>query len=160
MTRILAAGMGEILGSPDAVRDRFMVDGADTAGRLAVVEHLMPPRGLAAPLHFHTLEDEFSYVLEGRVGARLGDEEVVGEIGDLIFKPRGQWHTFWNAGDTPARVLELISPAGLEQLFRELGQRGDDIDPETLAGLAETYGCQVDFEATMPIVERHGLSFG
>ena len=72
---------------------------------------------LAAPVHRHAREDEYSYVLEGQVGALLGDEVVVGGPGDLIFKPRGQWHTFWNAGDEPARILEIISPAGFEGFF-------------------------------------------
>ncbi len=61
-----------------------------------------------APLHRHSREDEYSYVIEGRFGALLGDEVVYGEVGDLIFKPRGQWHSFWNAGDTPARTGQLI----------------------------------------------------
>jgi len=59
-----------------------------------------------ARLHRHSREDEYSYVLEGRVGALLGEEVVIGEPGDLIFKPRGQWHSFWNAGYEPARILE------------------------------------------------------
>ena len=76
-----------------------------------------------------------------------------------VFKPRGQWHTFWNAGDTPVRLLEIISPGGLEKLFRNLGEPGGDYDPETLPALAAIYGCDVDFERTMPIIERHRLLF-
>lgn len=91
---------------------RFMIDGAQSGGGFSLVEHPMPPRALGAPLHRHTHEDEYSYVLEGRVGAQLGDETVYGEPGDLIVKPRGQWHAFWNAGDEPARILEIISRAG------------------------------------------------
>ena len=108
--RVLGPGDGEIMGAPDGVRDRFMIGAADSGGGFALVEHLMAPRALAAPLHRHSREDEYSYVLEGRLGALLGDEEVFGEVGDLVFKPRGQWHTFWNAGDAPARILEMISP--------------------------------------------------
>jgi mannose-6-phosphate isomerase-like protein (cupin superfamily) len=99
---------------------RFMIDGSESAGGFSLVEHPMPPRKLAAPLHRHSREDEYSFVLEGRVGALLGDEVVYGQPGDLIFKPRGQWHTFWNAGDAPARILEIISPAGFERYFEEL----------------------------------------
>lgn len=157
--RVLRAQAGEIMGSPEIVRDRFMLDGPEAGGRFALVEHLMPPRTLAAPLHIHTREDEYSYVLEGRVGALLGDEEVYGEVGDLIFKPRGQWHTFWNAGDVPARILEIISPGGLEQAFREMHALGDELDPETIAAIGARYGAEVDFEGTVPIIERHGLSF-
>ena len=157
--RILGPNDGDIMGAPDGVRDRFMVGRGDSRGGFALVEHLMAPRALAAPLHLHTHEDEYSYVLAGRVGALLGDTEFVADVGHLIFKPRGQWHTFWNAGDEPARVLEIISPAGLDDLFRELGAFGDAVDPETMATLAARYGAQVDFERTFPIVERHGLRF-
>ncbi len=97
---------------------RFMLDGDEAGERFSIVEHPMSPRALAAPLHRHTREDEYSYVIEGRVGAMLGDEVVIGAPGDLIFKPRNQWHTFWNAGDEPARLLEIISPAASKVLRR------------------------------------------
>ena len=153
---MLGPNDGHMLGQPDGTADRFMVDGKDSGGGFALVEHRLAPRVLAAPLHFHTREDEYSYVLEGRVGALLGEEEVLAEAGDLVFKPRGQWHTFWNAGDAQARILEIISPAGLEELFRQLESYED---PEAIAALAARYGGKVDFEGTMPIVERHGLAF-
>jgi hypothetical protein len=87
--RVLGPQDGELMGASDAVRDRFMVGGTDSGGGFALLEHLMPPRALAAPLHRHSREDEYSYVLEGRVGALLGDEEVFGEAGDLISSPAG-----------------------------------------------------------------------
>jgi mannose-6-phosphate isomerase-like protein (cupin superfamily) len=154
-TRVLAAGTGEILGQ--AARDRFMIDATATDGRFALVQHLFDARALAAPLHRHHAEDEYTYVLSGRIGAVLGTEEVVAEAGDLIFKPRGEWHTFWNAGDEPAAALEIISPGGLERLFRELGLMDEFPDPDRLAAMAAGYRCDIDFEATMPIVERHRL---
>lgn len=156
--RVLGPSDGETSGSEEGLRNRFMIDGKDSDGGFALVEHLLAPRALAAPLHRHSREDEYSYVLEGRVGALLGDDEVFAEVGDLIFKPRAQWHTFWNAGDTPARILELISPAGLEELFRQFGAEGLP-DPETLKPIAAGYGCELDFERTFPIVERHALAF-
>ena len=99
---------------------RFMIPGIDTVTRLSLVEHPMPARALAAPLHRHNREDEYSFILEGRMGALLGGDVVEAGPGDLVYKPRGQWHTFWNAGDEPARILEIISPAGFEQFFAEL----------------------------------------
>ncbi|WP_369133271.1 cupin domain-containing protein [Modestobacter sp. I12A-02662] len=137
--RILRAADGEVLGDPAGVRDRFMVD------------------GLAAPLHRHHLEDEYTVVLSGRIGAVLGDDEVVAEPGDLVFKPRNQWHTFWNAGDEPAAVLELISPAGLEQFFRWLGRLPAPPTGEELAEMAAPYRCDADPAGTRALVERHGL---
>ena len=56
------------------------------------------------------------------MGALLGDDVVYAEPGDLVFKPRDQWHTFWNAGDEPCRILEIIAPGGFEHLFREMGE--------------------------------------
>ncbi len=97
--RVLAAGEGLTVGDPEAVRDRFMIDGRDADGRFALVQHLFGPKALAAPMHRHHREDEYTYVLEGRIGAVLGGQEVFAGPGDLIFKPRNQWHTFWNAGE-------------------------------------------------------------
>jgi len=140
---------------------RFMIDGAEAGKRFSLVEHPMGPRALAAPLHRHTREDEYSYVTEGRVGALLGDDVVIGEPGDLIYKPRDQWHTFWNAGDEPARLLEIISPAGFEHFFEELVDLGGvaNASPETLANLNERYGLEMDPESVPGIVERFDLVF-
>ena len=157
--RVLRPKDGEVSGDPSLWTDRFMIDGKDSGGGFSLVEHTLAPHVLAAPLHHHTREDEYSFVLEGRLGALLGEEEVFAGPGDLVFKPRGQWHTFWNPGDTPTRILEIISPAGLEELFRELGRPGGEYDPSTLPALAALYGCEVDFERTLPIVERHRLVF-
>lgn len=157
--RVIGPGDGDILGAATAVRDRFMIDGQDSGGGFSLVEHLMPPRVLAAPLHRHSREDEYSFVLEGRVGAHFEGEEVLGNAGDLIFKPRGEWHTFWNAGDVPARILEIISPGGFEQAFREMHALGEALDPAAITAVAARYGVDVDFERTAPIIERHGLTF-
>jgi hypothetical protein len=119
----------------------------------------MGPRSLAAPLHRHTREDEYSYVLEGEVGALLGDQVVIGEPGDLIFKPRGQWHTFWNAGEEPARVLEIISPAGFERFFDELVDLGGvtAVEPERFGELCARYAMDVDPGSIPVLVERFDL---
>ena len=137
---------------------RFMVGGDQSGGGFSLVEHPMGPRALCAPLHRHTHEDEYSYVLEGRVGALLGDDVVVGEPGDLIFKPRGQWHTFWNAGDEPARILEIISPAGFEGYFEELVDlRSRGADPGRLRDLGARYQLEVDPDSIPGLLERFGL---
>jgi mannose-6-phosphate isomerase-like protein (cupin superfamily) len=91
---------------------RFLLDGSGAGERFSLVEHPMSARALAAPLHLHTREDEYSFVLQGRMGALLGDELVEAGPGDLVFKPRNQWHTFWNAGDEPCRILEINHLAG------------------------------------------------
>jgi mannose-6-phosphate isomerase-like protein (cupin superfamily) len=157
--RVTAPGDGPTFGPADGVRDRFLLEASASGGALAVVEHLLAPRSLAAPMHLHTREDEYSYVLEGSIGARLGDDEVVADAGAFLVKPRGQWHTFWNAGHAPARLLEIIVPGGLDTLFRTLDLLAEWPAADELARMAAEYGARVDLDATMPIVERHGLSF-
>jgi quercetin dioxygenase-like cupin family protein len=140
---------------------RFMIDGDEAGGGFSLVEHPMSPHALAAPLHRHTHEDEYSYVLEGRVGALLGDEVLVASPGDLIFKPRNQWHTFWNAGDEPARILEIISPAGFERFFAELLDLGGvtQAAPETLVDLCARYELEMDPDSVTGLIERFELRF-
>lgn len=157
--RVLRHGEGDVLGPPSACTDRFMIEGADAGGRFALVEHTIAPGALAAPMHLHTKEDEFTYVLEGTFAAVLGGREIEARPGDLVFKPRGEWHTFWNPGDVPTRVLELISPAGLEEFFRLVDAPASQQDAEKIAELAALIGCDVDHEATAAIVHRHGLRF-
>ena len=141
---------------------RFMIDGVDAAERFSLVEHPMSPRALAAPLHRHTREDEYSYVLEGRMGALLGDEVLVAGPGDLVFKPRNQWHTFWNAGDEPTRILEIISPAGFERFFEELVDMGGVLNaqPEQLAELCGRYGLEMQPDSVPGLLERFDLRLG
>src|SRR6266568_5769279 len=140
---------------------RFMIDGEEAGERFSLVEHPMSAHALAAPLHRHTREDEYSYVLEGRVGALLGDDVVIGNPGDLIFKPRNQWHTFWNAGEEPARILEIISPAGFEKFFGELVDLGGimKVEQQRLAELCGRYGLEMDPDSIPRLVERFGLRF-
>lgn len=157
--RVLAAADGMPEAGIEGVADRFMIVGEDTGGRFALVQHVFPPRALAAPMHRHHQEDEYTYVLTGRIGAVIDDREVVASPGDLLFKPRGQWHTFWNAGDEPASCLEMISPAGLEDLFKAFAGLTAPPGPDQLAEMAAAYRCDLDFDATMPLVEKHGLSF-
>ncbi|MGA8258542.1 MAG: cupin domain-containing protein [Nocardioides sp.] len=160
-SRTIRAGEGEILGPPLGCRDRFLVNSKDWGGNLGVVEHLLAPHSIAAPMHRHSKEDEFSLILEGRVWFVAGDEEHVAEVGDLVFKPRGEWHTFFNAADEPARLLELISPGGLEEAFRLIDTATDDFGPDfDLGPILAPYGLEDDFAATEPIMEKYGLSFG
>jgi mannose-6-phosphate isomerase-like protein (cupin superfamily) len=151
------------LGFLGSIGVRFMIDGDETPDRgFSLVEHPMSPRALAAPLHRHTREDEYSYVLEGKMGALLGDDVVVAEAGDLVHKPRNQWHTFWNAGDEPCRILEIIAPAGFEDFFRELDDLGGALQapPEELAALNERYGLEMQPDSVPGLLERFGLVVG
>ncbi|GAC1319511.1 MAG: hypothetical protein NVSMB25_10420 [Thermoleophilaceae bacterium] len=151
-----ADGASGFLGS---IGVRFMVDGDTSAERFSLVEHPMAAHALAAPLHRHNREDEYSYVVEGRMGAQLGDEILEAGPGDLVFKPRGEWHTFWNATDRPCRILEIISPAGFERFFAELVALGGvaQADPAQLGMLCERYELEMDPSSVPNLIERFGV---
>lgn len=138
---------------------RFMVDGETAAESFSLVEHPMSAHALAAPLHRHTREDEYSYVVEGRMGALLGEEVLEAGPGDLVFKPRGEWHTFWNASAEPCRILEIISPAGFERFFAELVELGGvaTSDPAAMGELCERYGLEMDPTSVPGLIERFGV---
>lgn len=161
MARVVGPEDGKA-GSLGSIGVRFMIDGEEAGGDFSLVEHPMPPRALAAPLHRHNREDEYSYVLEGRMGALLGDEVVEAGPGDLVFKPRNQWHTFWNAGEEPCRILEIIAPAGFEHFFEELVDLGGALaaDPEELGALSARYGLEMKPESIPELLERFDLRIG
>lgn len=157
--KVLRASEGPVLDSVGGISNRFLIDGKDTGGRFAVVQHFLAPHSLAAPLHRHHDEDEYTFVLSGRIGAISNGVELFAQAGDLLFKPRGEWHTFFNVDNEPASMLELISPGGIEELFRSFASLVQPLTPDELAARAAPYHCDADFESTMPIVERHGLNF-
>jgi mannose-6-phosphate isomerase-like protein (cupin superfamily) len=138
----------------------FKLWGHDTGGDVSVVEHPFPVGALVSP-HLHTREDEYSIVTEGEIGFRSGDREVVLGQGGYITKPRGEMHTMWNAGNVPARMIEIISPAGFENFFRELSEllaAGPPV-PEEVPALAERYGLQFGEPEWLPgVISRYGLT--
>jgi quercetin dioxygenase-like cupin family protein len=117
--KVVQPGEGVSGGLAPGVGVVFKIDGEDTGGALSIVEHPFAV-GALVPAHVHTLEDEYSIILEGEIGFRSNDREVVLGKGGYIIKPRGEVHAMWNAGSTPARMIEIISPAGFEGFFREM----------------------------------------
>ena len=135
----------------------WKVDGSETDQRFSIVHHPIAPRALAAPLHYHHNEDEMSFVLKGTLGALLGDQVLTAEAGTWVFKPRGQWHTFWNADDTPCEIIEIISPAGFENYFREVAAAWGDL--EAFAKINRKYSLDMDFDSVVKLCQRFGLTF-
>jgi quercetin dioxygenase-like cupin family protein len=141
---------------------RFMVAEEETQGNFALVEHPIKPRALAAPMHTHRYEDEYTYVLEGAVGVQVGEEVRIARPGDLVFKPRGVPHAFWNAADEHARALEIISPAGFERYFAELAPlfppaNEGPLDEEAVGAVRDKYGLKMDMGSIPVLAERHNL---
>ena len=140
----------------------FKLWGHDTGDALAIVEHPFPVGALVHP-HLHTREDEFSIVTEGEIGFRSGDREVVLGPGGYIAKPRGEMHAMWNAGRTPARMIEVISPAGFERFFRDVADMaatGTATEADG-AALAAAYGLEFGEPDWLPdVIARYGLHPG
>jgi mannose-6-phosphate isomerase-like protein (cupin superfamily) len=139
---------------------RYLIAGEHTGGRFALIEHTIPPRALAAPVHVHEHEDEYSFVLQGRMGARVGDEEIEAGPGDLVVKPRAVPHAFWNPGDEETRLLELISPAGFERYFADMAPLLTAEGEPDFAARAEVqsrYRLEMDLTTIEPLMRRHGL---
>jgi len=137
----------------------FRLDGDHTGGQVAIVEHPFPPGALVPP-HVHTREDEFSIVTAGAIGFRSGSDEVVLEAGGYISKPRGELHTMWNAGPEEARMIEVITPSGFEQFFRELAEvfASGPPDSTSLESLAASYGLFFDPTWVPELMQKYGLN--
>lgn len=135
----------------------WKIDGLDTGRRFSIVHHPLAPRALAAPLHYHHNEDEYSYVVRGTLGALLGEEVVTAGPGEWVFKPRAQWHTFWNAGDEPCEIIEVISPAGFEDFFREVAASWGDL--AKFAEINAKYALEMDFASVPGLCARFGVTF-
>ena len=135
----------------------WKLEGALSGQRFSVVHHPIAPHALAAPLHYHRNEDEYSFVIQGALGALLGDDMVVAEAGTWVIKPRRQWHTFWNPGDTPCEIIEIISPAGFENYFREVADAWGDV--ARFQQINAKYGLDMDFDSVPGLCDRFGLTF-
>ena len=139
------------------VRFDYKVASADSGGALSALEVTIPPRTLVKP-HTHTREDEFTVVLAGTVGARVGDRVVEAGPGASMVKPRGIPHAMWNAGPEPARVLEVLSPGGLEAYFEELAPAlRAKIPPAEYDALAHRYGLTIENDWIEELERTYGV---
>jgi mannose-6-phosphate isomerase-like protein (cupin superfamily) len=137
----------------------FKLWGKESGGRVSIVEHPMQPRRLVPP-HVHSMEDEVSYVVHGRFGARIGDEILTAGPGDYIYKPCGVPHTFWNPTDEPALLVEVIAPAGFEVFFLETAeffQAGGKPGSPEHGKIAERYGLTFFDDWIPELTARFGL---
>jgi quercetin dioxygenase-like cupin family protein len=135
------------------------IPGTATNRVISVVEHPVAGR-LLVPPHVHQDHDEWSYVLEGRIGARVGDDEFIAATGSYILKPRQIPHVFWNPDDGPARILEIITPSGLEEMFEQFGQLGarGELSPQTMGETAARYASTMFMDWVPDLIARYGLT--
>ncbi len=131
-----------------------------SGGKLSLVEHPLAPRALGSPMHTHAREDEYSYILAGQIGAQVGDEVIFAGPGEVIAKPSRIPHAFWNVGDEPARVLEIIAPGGFEDYFANLGEllaAGGPPDPAARQALGQRFGLDLDIDSIPRLAAEHSL---
>ncbi|MDQ3705852.1 MAG: cupin domain-containing protein [Chloroflexota bacterium] len=97
----------------------FLAVGSDTGGAYSVAHYVAQP-GSGAPLHLHRNEVESFYILEGAMTFTLGGEKIRAAANECVTIPRLAPHAFANVEATPARMLVILTPAGLEHYFAEL----------------------------------------
>lgn len=141
--KFLAAGEGKMLSIVgETITLKFT--GGDTAGAFSLFEGLTPPHG-GPPPHLHRWEDETFFVLDGKLEFNVGGQAIEAGPGDSVFCPKDVPHCFRNIGDTAARTLTIVSPAGFERFFERadaLLRRDGEVTPQQLAELGSEYGLE------------------
>lgn len=153
----ISATEGEHVRFGKALGTRRTLSSAATGGAFGLVEHDLPAGQLGSPVHTHEREDEYSYVLSGTLTAQVGDDVIEADPGDLVVKPRGIPHAFWNAGSEPVRFLELISPGGFEEYFFELAAPFNARDMAAMDEIRERYKLDLRMETIPVLLEQNGL---
>jgi quercetin dioxygenase-like cupin family protein len=139
------------------VRFSYKVESTDSGGSLAVLEVEIPAKTLVKP-HSHSREDEFSLVLAGTVGVRVGDQVQEAGPGTYLVKPRGVPHAMWNAAATPAKVAEILCPGGLEGYFEELAPvLAEHRPPPEYYQLADKYGIGIENDWIEELESTYGV---
>jgi quercetin dioxygenase-like cupin family protein len=124
MTLVIGPDDGTWL--PGEFEVRIAVRGEDTGGVMAVLEETLPPRRLV-PQHVHA-NDVWVQVVSGSIGVLVGDDVAEASAGAWALKPRHVPHAMWNPTDEPARLIEVLTPAGSERWFEALAKGEDDFD--------------------------------
>jgi quercetin dioxygenase-like cupin family protein len=136
-------GEGDTIEGPAGGPLTFKVRGEQTNGALTAFENVIAP-GDGPPLHVHGAEDEAWYVLGGELRFRLGDQFAAAPAGTFVFVPRGTPHCFQNAGETPARILVLFTPSGMERFFdRFAALPAGAVDPGQFRSIGAEVGMDV-----------------
>jgi quercetin dioxygenase-like cupin family protein len=125
----------------------LLATGEDTNGAYALIHATVPP-GSGPPPHIHRREDEAFFVLEGQVAFQVDGRNISATTGAWVTLPKGALHAFKNTGPTPAKMLILVNPSGLDKLFEEVGyaSREESVTPaaaEKLLAVAPKYGLEI-----------------
>ena len=133
---VLAPGAGREISLGPAGIVTLKAVAADSGGTLSAYEAIVPAATAGPPLHLHRTWDEAFYVLDGEMTFLIDGREHLAPAGSFVFVPRGILHTFWNAGNAPAKQLTIFTPAGIEAYFAAVTQVLTDDGEETLEAAA------------------------
>jgi quercetin dioxygenase-like cupin family protein len=125
--------------------DGLIVKLGAKSGPMTVMLSITPPK-VGPPLHRHSREDEAFFVIEGEYLFEADGKQTRGGPGSFVFLPRGTAHAFQNVGDTPAKMLIMAQPAGIEDFFGEIDRATRD-------------KTEVDMKLLLPIFAKHGMEF-
>ncbi len=129
---------------------RFLATGEDTNGKYAMWEAIVPPGG-GPPPHVHSREEEGFYLLEGEITLQVGGERIVATAGMFANMPVGTPHSFKNESDRPAKMLISVAPAGLEQLFFDVGI------PVEQGALTAEPPTKAELEKMLAVAPKYGI---
>jgi quercetin dioxygenase-like cupin family protein len=136
-------GEGRAMQGPVGGALELKVTGRETGGRMTALENIIAP-GEGPPLHTHDVEDESWYVIEGTLRFQLGSELAEAPAGTFVFVPRGVPHAFQNVDTSPARILVMFSPSGMERFFESFAALPSGTDPApAFAQIGATVGMTV-----------------
>ena len=129
---------------------RFLATGDDTSGKYAMWEAIVPPGG-GPPPHVHSREEEGFYILDGEITFTVNGEKIVATAGMFANVPVGTPHSFKNESDRPAKMLISVAPAGLEQMFMEVGV------PLTEGATTALPPTKEEVEKLLTVAPRYGI---
>jgi quercetin dioxygenase-like cupin family protein len=144
--------------SVDALGIRYLQTSEDTGGHMTVLEIPCAPRSVVAPIHTHTLEDEYQVILEGEFGFELGGEVIQAKPGDMIVQERGVPMAIWNPSDRPGRLLVMVCPGGYEHYLEEVTPHIVAGNLQAMPPLWERYGLTTDPSSIPRLIKEHGLA--
>ncbi len=121
-----------------------------TGGRYTLVE-ILAPEGEGV-LHVHHFEDEGFYILEGEMTFYVGEQTIKAQPGSFLFGPKDVPHAF-TVDRGPARLLFVLSPAGMEGLIREMGEPARSL---TVPPQPEEPPDEAEMGRLMAIAARYG----
>ncbi len=140
-------------------RATFKVRGDQTSGAFSIVEMFYAP-GNFTPPHRHEKTDEVAYILDGELGVMVAEEDFMAGPGSFVVRPKGVPHALWNITDRPVHLLDMYTPAGLEEWFVELSRLVSAAVPPTMEQLFEA-GRRFDSifmpELAPPLIKKYGL---